>query len=68
MDAPDGSGGHDKVPGGFENTGWAGGSPKSDVELAARRAATDQAGHDDGFRHQFYCLTGREKAAGGKTD
>jgi hypothetical protein len=56
MDAPDGSGGHDKVPGGFENTGWAGGLPKSDVELAARRAATDQAGHDDRFRHRFYCL------------
>jgi hypothetical protein len=53
MDAPDGSGGHDEVPGGFENTGWAGGLPKRDVEPEARPAAADHAGHDDGFRHRF---------------
>jgi hypothetical protein len=57
MDPPHGGGGYYQIPCSLENPRRAERLPKRDVELAPRRAATEQTAHSYALAHEFYYLT-----------
>jgi hypothetical protein len=54
MHAPCGSRGYHQIPCGLENPARAQGLPEGDIELAAWRSATYQAGHNHTLTHSFH--------------
>jgi len=51
MNTPHRSGGHNQVPGGFENASWAEFLPELDIEFASRCAALNEPREDQAISH-----------------